>query len=241
MADSENFINLEECRGHKRGEYQRKKFWILLFPYVPLFGDKCCFHPESYWLSEAVGLLPQECLNIVSLNFWGTICFRDCEPCNLKIRRFYPGILNLVVQLTQVLWKGVFSFWNTCMCRHLFFTTKTECLSMAIQAFYCVGWLFTKILSVLCILLGLLSEEADHVPWWAHWPPELRLSGLSLCDLIPDDCAIEKSWFRISLTERIVNLKFSCYCWCHWGKSSVWTSGKATNWQCWRSNLEFNM
>ena len=48
MADSENFINLEECRGHKRGEQQRTKFWMLLLPCAPLFGDEHCFHPESY-------------------------------------------------------------------------------------------------------------------------------------------------------------------------------------------------
>ena len=48
MADSENFINLEECRDHKRGEQQRTKFWMLLLPCAPLFGDEHCFHPESY-------------------------------------------------------------------------------------------------------------------------------------------------------------------------------------------------
>ena len=150
MADSENFINLEECRGHKRGEQQRTKFWMLLLPCAPLFGDEHCFHPESYWLSEAVGLLPEECRNIASLNFWGSVGVRDCTACSLKIQRVCPEIPNLVVQLTQVLWRAVFSFWKTCMCRHLYFTIKMECLSLAVQAFYCVGWLFTEVLWQYC-------------------------------------------------------------------------------------------
>ena len=150
MADSENFINLEECRGHKRGEQQRTKFWMLLLPCAPLFGDEHCFHPESYWLSEAVGLLPEECRNIASLNFWGSVGVRDCTACSLKIQRVCPEIPNLVVQLTQVLWRAVFSFWKTCMCRHLYFTIKMECLSLAVQAFYCVGWLLTEVLWQYC-------------------------------------------------------------------------------------------
>lgn len=36
MADSETFISLEECRGHKRGKYQKKKGWGFFVPYVPL-------------------------------------------------------------------------------------------------------------------------------------------------------------------------------------------------------------
>lgn len=226
MADSENFINLEECRGHKRGEQQRTKFGVLLFPCAPLFGDEYCFHPESYWLSEAVGLLPEECMHIVSLNFWGSVCVRDCTPCSLKIQRFYPEVPNAMVHSTQGLWRAVFSF------------RKTSCAGVCILLLkqnVCL-WLFQPF-AVLDDCSPKFSGSTVHSSWLAKWrsrlcpmmgtlTPELRLSGLSLCDLIPDDCALEKSWFRISLTERIVHLKSSGYCLCHWGKSSMWTTGK---------------
>lgn len=41
MADSETFISLEECRGHKRGEYQKQKVWGFCLLMRLLFGVDC--------------------------------------------------------------------------------------------------------------------------------------------------------------------------------------------------------
>jgi type III secretory pathway component EscR len=36
MADSETFISLEECRGHKRGSYGDKS-WVFLLLFISVF------------------------------------------------------------------------------------------------------------------------------------------------------------------------------------------------------------
>lgn len=49
MADSETFISLEECRGHKRGEYQKPKVWGFCLLMCLLFGVDCVLSWGWLW------------------------------------------------------------------------------------------------------------------------------------------------------------------------------------------------